>query len=83
MIYVAAAARRSSIAVDSGAGGIGTARDHLCSIDHDEFVVHQATASAAVFRVVDQGNPCNQQQPDGVPICSLLRGGDAVLIAIG
>ncbi len=83
MIDVAAAARGSSVSVDSGAGGIGTARDHLRSIEHHEFVVHQATASAAVFRVVDQGDPGVQQQRYGIGIGSLRWGGDAVLIAIG
>ena len=69
--------------MESGTGEVGAAGDHTAVVDHDEFVVHQSTAAAAVLGVIQQRQAGLNEQPDGITVAGLLRSRDPIAIGIG
>ena len=69
--------------MESGTGEVGAAGDHAAVVDHDEFVVHQAAAAAAVLGVIDQRDARFQQQPHCVAVAGFLCSRDPITIGVG
>jgi len=62
VIHIAASLRGSCITMHAGIGEVGAASDDASTIDDHKLVVHQTTAFAAVFGVI---NPSNSVRFEG------------------
>ena len=69
--------------MDSRAGEISAARENHPAVDHHEFVMHQSTAFAAVFRVINDRHASLLKQGYGIPFQTFFCREESVFIAIG